>query len=104
MSKRKKLELSEKKAYRKRIRRLCYRVLNGDLIAEKNLDVEQSNPDARKIISQVIKSAKKAKLKAKVEAKKVGIPAANVKSKNKLGYGNAYKPFQGGSPGIGKNS
>lgn len=97
-------ENNKRKSYRKRIKKLCYRVLKGDSEAEKCLKAELSNPDARRVIQRVTRAAKKANIKAK----KVGIPASNISStmskRKKKDYRSTTKPLQGGSPGLGKSS
>ena len=92
------------KGYSQRIRRLCYKVLRGNLSAELQLKPELNNPIAQKVILQVIKSAMKAKEKRAEAIKRFGIPSARIKPRSTTNYGNGYFPMQGGAPGSGRHS
>lgn len=64
--KKKRSEASKKaRNYRRRIRRLSYRVMKGDIKAEKMLKRELSNPTAKQIVNNVASKAKARKLRVK---------------------------------------
>jgi hypothetical protein len=88
--------------YKQEIYALCLRIQNGDITAEKILEKElKTKRLARWAVKHWIK-LQKSRLKTKWGINKDGLPASRAKGRKKLKYGNAYKLYQGGIPGLGK--
>ena len=85
------------KTYKHLIYALCSKVAKGDKAAEQELKEQM---DKNSIAVWAVKHWMKQKSKTQGAATSPG----RIKAKRSKGYGNAFKPYQGGSPGLGKNS
>ncbi len=89
------ISVYRKKAYKAKIIRLAKEVQSRSAKAEKELKYHLSKPNTKKIIEQFLKKQRQRKIHSAYKGK--------VGSKRPV-FGNAFKPYQGGIPGLGKRS
>jgi len=89
------------RSYKMKIYALCKRVQNGDKDAEAELALELEKNTLAKWAVKHWKKVQKSKKKKMIGSSPVPTLA---KPKKAPLYGNAFKPFQGGAPGLGKKS
>lgn len=97
MAKKKKSKKNANKAYKNKIYRLCAKVEKGDKNAEKLLQEQLAK-------STTAAWAVEHWLKRKKNTTDPLSSSAKIKTKRSMTYGNAFKPYQGGLPGLSKNS
>ncbi len=86
------------KNYKRKIRALIAKVEKGDKSAERELSHElDKSSTARWVLNHMLK------LKGENSKKNRG-SSSKIKARKNPKYGNAYKPYQGGAPGLGKKS
>ena len=91
--------------YKQKIYELCRRVHEGDKIAEAKLNKElKTNSLAQWAVKHWIKVQNSRAKKMGIGPNKDGLPTSRAKGRKQLKRGNAYKPYQGGIPGLGKKS
>lgn len=91
---------AEERAYRNTIKKLAMQVASGSEVAERILRGELEEPAARRVLEKLIDKQKK-------KNKKLDKKGLSRKGKFRTPrpiYGNAFRPYQGGSPGLGKKS
>ncbi len=81
-----------------KIGHLAYKTSRGDVAAEAKLEQElKINPVAKQILEEIIRTNSLSKYDPKAKQIKI-------KSFSMPNYGNAFRPYSGGSPGLGKKS
>lgn len=88
------------KAYKASIKKLAMQVISGSAEAERILRAELENPAARQVLENL---TEKRKRKNKLLARKGLARRGKFRTARPI-YGNAFRPYQGGSPGLGKKS
>lgn len=82
--------------YKRKIKSLVKRAENGDVRAETELRKElDKNNTARWVLKHMIKIKKSRRAK-------LGDASPAIRSKGSIQKGNAFKPYQGGIPSLGK--
>jgi len=85
-----------KRRYKKRIYALCQKVANGGKQAELELAKElEKNSVAVWAVKHWLKLHQK-------KPAVLGSAASKIKARRLPAYGNAFKPYSGGLPGLGK--
>lgn len=85
------------KAYKNWIYSLCSKIAKGDNVAEQKLEEQMAK-------NTTAVWAVKHWMKRRSQNGDELVSSSKIKTKRSIIYGNAFKPYQGGSPGLGKNS
>lgn len=91
--------------YKEKIYAMCRRVERGDETAEKMLNKElESNTIAQWAVKHWMKLRASRLKKVGMGPNKDGLPVSRAKGRKQPKRGNAFKPYQGGIPGLGKKA
>ncbi|WP_337880306.1 hypothetical protein [Rheinheimera sp.] len=90
--------IKSRRLYKIKIGHLAYKTSRGDVVAEAKLEQElKNNPVAKQILEKIIRTNtlnKYGSNSQQTKIKSIGMP----------NYGNAFRLYSGGSPGLGKKS
>ncbi|SHH05849.1 hypothetical protein SAMN05216361_3621 [Marisediminitalea aggregata] len=91
-------------SYKQKIYTLCRRIQKGDKAAEESLNIElKTNLLAYWSVKHWLKLQSHKNKKTRKTSSKDGLPLSRAKGMNHKRRGNAFKPYQEGIPGLGKN-
>lgn len=91
--------------YKQKIYALCRRIQKGDKAAEESLNIElKTNMLAYWAVKHWLKLQNHKTKKTGEEPCKDGLPPSRAKGMKQTRRGNAFKPYQGGIPSLGKKS
>lgn len=89
--------------YKKKIYALCDQVRKGNKAAERKLEKEiKLNTLAQWAIKHWVRLQNSRARKVGMSPSKDGLPPSRAKGRKQPKYGNPFKPYQGGAPGLGK--